>query len=105
MKRIITGKRYDTEKAIKIGEASSNNGRRDFRWYDEALYRTPRSGVYFLAGEGGAMSRWSKSCGGRTWCGGEGILPLDREDALEWAERHLSAEQIEAAFGDAIADA
>jgi len=37
--------------------------------------------------------------------GGEGIHPLDREEALEWAERYLPAANVEEHFGDVIEDA
>ena len=43
MKRIIEGKRYDTEKAEVLATAGSNLGRRDLGWWSEALYRTPRN--------------------------------------------------------------
>jgi hypothetical protein len=106
MKAIINGKRFDTEKAILIGEGSHGYGG-DFSAWHASLYRTPRSGAYFLAGHGGPMTRWARSLGdnnnGRT--GGSGIIPLDREEALEWAEAHLTAEQVEGAFGDLIEDA
>lgn len=105
MKSIINGKRYDTEKAIKIGKASSNEGRRDFRWFDEALYKTPRSGVFFIAGEGGPMSRYARSAGQNSWQGSEAIIPISKDEAMEWAERHMTTEDIEKHFGDEVTDA
>ena len=103
MKKIIDGKRDNTETATKIAEASSDCGGSDFRFFDEALYQT-KKGAFFLSGTGGAMSRWSQRSGdGRR--SGSGIDPMTPERALQWAERHMTAEAIEATFGDMIADA
>jgi len=42
MKTIIEGKRYDTDKAILVGEyATPGLGHSDFRYFEAALYRTP----------------------------------------------------------------
>jgi hypothetical protein len=101
MKAIIYGLRYDTAKAILIGEASSDVGRGDFSHWSAGLYKTPRSGRYFLAGEGGPMTRWARSVGNMTG-GGEGIIALTREDALAWAEQHLTTNEIEAGFDDIV---
>ncbi len=100
MKRIINGFRYDTEKATLIGEASHSGGG-DFSAWRAGLYVTPRAKRYFLAGMGGPMTRWGRHEGpafGGTTSGGEGVIPLSREEALEWAEQHLSTEEIERGF-------
>lgn len=109
MKKIINGLRYDSDKAIEIGhydnigrEASSIS---DFRWWEATLYRTPRSGRYFLVGEGGAMSRFAQSAGQNSWRGGSDLIPMSKEEALEWSERYLDHEIIENHFCDLIEDA
>ena len=102
MKRIIEGAKYDTETAKFIGSDSfSNSG--DFNHWSEKLYRT-KSGKYFLHGEGGPMSRYSRVVGQNEWCGGEKIIPLDRAGAMKWAEEHLGADQYEEAFGEVTDD-
>ena len=102
MRRIVDGKRYDTETAQKIGEASSGNYG-DFRYWSETLYKT-KKGAYFIAGEGGAASRWGKSSGNVSW-GDEGIIALTPEEALAWCSEYLDdAEQYEGFF-DGIEDA
>ena len=105
MKAIINGKRYDTEKATLIGTASSGESSSDFRYWHEKLYVTPRSKVYFVSGEGGAMSRWARRVDGNSYAGGWGIMPLTKEDAMAWAEQHLSPDAIERHFGDMLEDA
>lgn len=109
MRKIINGKRFDTEKAIKIG-SYDNIGRgadswSDFKAWEATLYRTPRSGQYFLSGSGGPMTRFSQSAGQNSWTGGEELIPLTKESALEWAEQFLAPEVVEQEFGDLIEDA
>ncbi len=105
MKSIINGLRYDTSKAVLIGEASYDGSRSDFQWWEAGLYRTPRSGRYFLAGRGGPMTMWSHSTGQNSWTGGSGIKPLDDADAVEWAEQHLTTAEVEAGFVELVEDA
>lgn len=108
MRAVIEGKRYDTETAQLIGE-SDNLGQgvdsiSDFGYWEAGLYRT-KNGRYFLAGEGGAASMFSQPVGQNSWGGGSGIKPLDKDQALEWAERHLKPEVVEQWFADEIEDA
>lgn len=105
MKAIIDGKRYDTEKAIELGEASSNVGRSDFGYWQETLYRTPRSGAFFLAGYGHARSHYATNLGGGSWGPGKKITPMTKAEALAWCERNLSAEKTEEIFAEDIEDA
>ena len=104
MKAIIHGVRYDTEKATLIGSYSySSSG--DFNHWEATLYKTPRSNKYFLAGSGGPMSRYSQTIGQNEWSGGERIDPLTKEQAFEWAQQYLAAEEVEEHFADMIEDA
>lgn len=97
MKKIISGKLYDTSSARLIGSDSySNPG--DFNHWSEDLYQK-RTGEFFLYGEGGPMSRYSRSLGDNSWSGGEKIIPLSVDKARAWAEEHLSADEYEQAFG------
>ena len=107
MKAIINGTRYDTDSATLIGETSNNNeaSRNDFRFWEAGLYVTKRSGKYFLAGRGGAMSRFATSAGNNSWSGGSGIHPMTKADAFEWAQQELPVDTVEAHFGDIVQDA
>lgn len=109
MKKIVNGLRYDTDKAILVGEASSLDKQTDYvddfsHWF-AGLYRTQRSGRYFLAGRGGPMSRFAQSAGQNSWSGGEDIIPMSREEALEWAHYYLPTEIIVEHFADDVEDA
>jgi hypothetical protein len=105
MKKIIDGLRYDTEIGVEIGSADAHCPRSDFNWWEATLYHTPRSGRYFLAGEGGPMTAFSAPVNGNMRGYGERIIPMSAEDALEWAEQHLTVDEVEAAFGDQVRDA
>ena len=61
MKKIINGRKYDTDTASMVGEWSDGYPS-DFRYEAETLYRK-RNGEYFILGEGNAMSRYAESRG------------------------------------------
>ena len=106
MKAIIQGKRYDTETAVLIGESEAKCGRSDFSFWEAGLYKTKRSGAFFLAGSGGPMTRFGKSYdGGNSKSGGSKIIPLSANEAYEWAERELEIDALEEHFSERIADA
>jgi hypothetical protein len=109
MRKIINGKRYDTSKAVEVGEYNNigegADSVTDFKFWSATLYRTPRSGQYFLHGEGGPMSRFSQSAGQNSWTGGSDIIPMTKQEAMEWAEQYLSPSKTEAEFSDLIEDA
>lgn len=99
MKKIINGRKYDTETATLMATASSNQPCNDFSYWAEELYRK-RTGEFFLYGEGGPMSRYAESCGQNSWSGGCDITPMTEEKARQWAERHLSVDEYEEIFGE-----
>ena len=103
MKRIINGKTYNTATATAIENYDNGLGRRDFSNIDEFLYVT-KKGNFFLAGEGGAMTKYSKPCGNMTG-GGSDIIPLSKTEALHWMERYGEPEDIERYFSEMIEDA
>ncbi len=103
MKRIINGKMYNTETAILIAQADSGGSQSDFQWWEETLYKSPK-GQYFLEGEGGAMTRYARSCGQNSVGPGEEIMLLSPKDALQWIQEHEIeiTEEIEKEFAGII---
>lgn len=99
MKKIINGKRYDTETAKAVAVYYSNYPINDFNYFQESLYQK-RTGEFFLYGEGNAASKYAESCGMNEWCGGERIIPLTVKKAQEWAEQHLDVDEYESIFGE-----
>ena len=58
-----------------------------------------KTGEYFLYGEGGALTQYSRD----TWDGRTGssqIIPMTEESAKEWAVEHLECDEYEALFGE-----
>jgi len=93
MIKIIDGKRYNTTTATKIGGDWNGLSISDFNYCSETLYQT-KKGQYFLHGDGGAMSRYSKCCGG-SCCGSTDIVLLTPHEALAWASEHLDETEME----------
>ena len=98
MKKIINGKRYNTDTAKILGSAGYSHPGDFNHWYEE-LYQK-KTGEFFLHGVGGAMSRYARRIGLDEWTGGEEIRPLSLEEAREWAEKNLDAEEFEEVFGE-----
>lgn len=98
MTKIINNKKYSTQTATFIGEVGYGYYG-DLAWWNEALY-IKRTGEFFIHGEGGPMSSYCKKVGPNEWGGSEKIIPLDKDDAREWAEKHLDYETFVEYFGD-----
>ena len=98
MKKIIEGSLYNTATAKLVGEWDNRLGRRDFNYIEESLYLT-KSGKYFLHGEGGGNSRYGE-WHGNTGGAGEQIMPLEFDEARQWAENKLEVDEYEQIFGE-----
>lgn len=98
MKRIIAGKKYNTETAQKMGMHDNGYAVNDFPYCEETLYRK-KTGEFFLHGKGGGMSPYASTYGDRMgW--GEKIIPLTELGAEEWAGVHLEVDVYESIFGE-----
>lgn len=98
MKRVIKGKVYDTDKAQLIAEAHHDNikgagGKSLKQWF----YRK-KTGEFFVQVEGAAIELQNIFQNG--YKPNAGIYPLTYEQAQRWAEKELTAEQLETIFGD-----
>lgn len=99
MKMIINSKLYNTETATKIGEWDNGYYPNDFNFEYEILYKK-KTGEYFLYGHGGPLSRKYRISVSGGWQGGRDIIPMSIEEAKEWAENHLDADEYIAIFGE-----
>ena len=59
-----------------------------------------KTGEFFLYGEGGPWSKYSRRISQNEWGGGEEIRPLTLQEAQKWAEKHLDADEYEQVFGE-----
>lgn len=104
MKRIINGKRYNTETSTPIGVYEFGTSG-DSKYLYEKLYQT-KKGNYFLEYSGGAFSKYGVSTGPNLIGGSSGLLPLSVSEALDWCEeRQMNPEDYEDFFDDLIEDA
>lgn len=103
MKKIISGKVYDTETAKELASWSNMEDVRDFHQFSERLYRK-KTGEFFLHGEGGPLTQYAQTVGTNSWRGGERIMPMTYKEAQEWAEEHLDGEDYEEIFGAVTED-
>jgi hypothetical protein len=93
MKKIINGKKYDTETAMLIGTMVNGYNCKDFHYTSEELYQK-KNGEFFLFGEGGPLSIYGEQYGnGR--CGSRQIIPYSIEEAQKWVEQQCSTDEYE----------
>ena len=98
MNKVINGKRYDTEKAERVGGWDNGLMPNDFDFYGETLHRK-RTGEFFLLCEGGARSRVARR-DGSLLVGGESIEPIGYDEAEAWVSEHLDADAYAELFGE-----
>lgn len=90
MKKIIRGRKYDTETARKVGCKTEQAQYGDV---DYALYRK-RTGEYFVHAE---YDRLDDGCP-------DYIKPLTNDEANEWAQENLDVDVYEREFGEVSED-
>lgn len=98
MKKIISGKLYDTDTARKVSSWDNGFSYSDFNYAEEALFRK-RTGEYFLFGEGGPNTKYARRVDSNSWSSGSEIVPLSFDDARLWAEKHMDADSYMREFG------
>ena len=96
MRKIISGKSYDTETAKELCR-EDHHYPSDFSYWEETLY-LKRTGEYFIYGYGGPMTRWAESYSSGTSSYGSGIMPLTDNEARTWVERNAN-DEYESIFG------
>ena len=103
MKQIIEGKAYNTETAELIGGDHNGHHHGDFRQKSETLYKTAK-GNFFLHGIGGAMTEYGEDYGdGRSR--GSKLIPMNEQEAFEWAQLNLTTDTTEKYFSQHIEEA
>lgn len=96
MKKIINGRRYDTDSAKYLaedGDFSSDEG-----YWREVLYRK-NTGEYFLYGTGGPATKYAEPDGVNSWIDGERIMPMSLDEAKAWAKGHIGDAHYDDIFG------
>lgn len=97
MKKIINGRKYDTETAKHIG--TRYEGRPgSFEFFSEELYRK-KTGEFFILGDGGPRSPYTRDDDGNI-AGACCIVPYTEKQAKKWVEEYCSADTYEEIFGE-----
>lgn len=97
MKKIINGKKYDTETAKEVAfKAWGYCG--DLNYVAETLYKK-KTGEYFLYAVGGANTIYATQYGNNSWGSGERITPFTENQAKKWGEANMDGDTYEEVFG------
>ena len=102
MRKIINGKLYDTDTAVRIGRRECGTPG-DLDYFSETLYQK-KTGELFIHGKGGPRSCYSESCGNNSWSGGSVIIPASSFsdqfiDIKEWVSEYCDVETYIKLFG------
>lgn len=86
MKKIIEGKKYDTETAKRVGRHATTENNGDF--CIKELYKKKTGEFFFYTYQ-------------FAWCEYyEGIDPCTEDEAKQWAEVYLDGDEYEEIFGE-----
>jgi len=98
MKKIINGKKYDTDTATFICSYVFSN-RMDFHFYRKALYQK-KTGEFFFYREGGPLSCMAKSYGNNNVGGSDEFIPnVSKDEAIKFCEENMNVDDFEKKFG------
>jgi hypothetical protein len=98
MRAVINGKRYDTSSAVLIGEAGYCGPKADLQMVGGWPLQNAASWAILYCRGGQCNDPMGQRTSNKGRIGGFGIFPMERDEALEWAENYLTPEQVEAGF-------
>lgn len=98
MKKIINGKKYDTDTAKLIGSYSNGELYSSFGYLEKSLYKK-KTGEYFLYKTGGPLSEMAIYIGNEI-SGSSTIIPFSNDYARRFAEKYLTVDEYEKEFGE-----
>ncbi|MFD1362777.1 hypothetical protein [Lentibacillus salinarum] len=103
MKKIIEGKRYNTETATEIYDWSRGIPG-DFNYRRKTLYHT-KKGAWFIHHVGGPNTDMAVAVWDNSFSGSEDIEPIGEDEAFEFLQKYDGIEALEKHFGDQVTDA
>lgn len=98
MKKIMSGKLYDTELANKVVIADNGYEPNEPEYYQEILYKTNK-GSYFLYAHGGIASKYAAHVGEKA-VPGQTMIAMTEVKAKEWALKYLDVDTFLLVFRD-----
>ena len=84
MKKRINGHTYNTDTATLLAGYERGEGWSDLHYIRERLFVTKRPRRYFIAGEGGAATKYAEQFEDGWWSCGEAIVPVTAKEAKEF---------------------
>lgn len=96
MRKVVNGKVYNTDTAVRIGMWDNGYEPEDPLYYSEELYKKPNG--YFLYCVGGAMSVLSQLNENNERVGMEEIVVFTLEGAKDWAIKNMNRNEYEMEF-------
>ena len=97
MKKVINGRKYDTDTARCVFVHYNTPDVRDFNYACTSLYRK-QTGEFFFHGEGGPLSCYATHFGNMS-SGGQLIRPATDDEARKFVEKYGDADDYEGIFG------
>lgn len=89
MKKVVNGKIYDTKKSFFIGYCTNGcETKRDGRYIEHKLFKTKRSGQYFIYTFWGGLTEYAEYFGCGSTCEGEHIRLVSKEEVISWLEEY-----------------
>ncbi len=99
MKKRIYGITYNTKTAELIcSRKSLDKNKGEPGWFEEGLYRTKKSGNYFIHGVGSQLTTWQQRFPDGTLIGGEDIFPATEYQAKLYIEGRIDPGDIRHAY-------
>jgi hypothetical protein len=98
MRKIINGRKYDTDTAKRVCCYDNGCYITDIYYYSETLFKK-KTGEFFILVEGGACSQANEYLGKGCYIGGKNIIPISEIRAKKFVELNGSVEEYEELFG------
>jgi len=90
---------YNTDTATCVASYSNGCGSTDFHNINEEIY-IKKTGEWFLAGSGGAMTEYAVQAEDGMTGGGSKIIPFTEDEAKEWLAEHNRVDEYIKYFGE-----
>ena len=90
---------YDTETAECVEKFENTPYKGNAHYYKESLFRK-KTGEFFLYGYGNARTKYASVTIGGMYSPDEKVIPLSKEEAMDWMEQHGDVDTYIELFGE-----
>lgn len=103
MKKTVNSLTFNTETATLLAYWDNECVCNDFNYEEQTLYVT-KNGRYFIHEYGGGGTDWGRDAG-NIRCGGQNIIPLSRQEAMDWCQRYGAEHAVKKHISDLNSEA